>query len=246
LVFDEVQADLEAEGYEVFPVVLPACAVNAPHRRDRVWFIAYRTNSRCEHGQVYNGWSKEKARCREVSNEPRNTGKSWPTTNPNGNGLNQRNGEHEEQPGKGGFNALSNADTGDEYGDVADTESQSSERLRLKLGEFSESEQGKFGGTHSQMGNNVADTDGIGLRGESNGTGKSRFIGKTSAPTDWTDFPTVSPICGKYDGLSSRLDGITFSKWRNESIKAYGNAVVPQVVFQIFKAIEQMTTQQTL
>jgi DNA (cytosine-5)-methyltransferase 1 len=43
------------------------------------------------------------------------------------------------------------------------------------------------------------------------------------------------------------LDGITFPKWRNESIKAYGNAVVPQVVYQIFKAIEQyeqLNTQQ--
>jgi hypothetical protein len=37
LVFDEVQADLEAEGYEVLPFLLPACGiVNAPHRRD-VW-----------------------------------------------------------------------------------------------------------------------------------------------------------------------------------------------------------------
>jgi DNA (cytosine-5)-methyltransferase 1 len=44
LVFDEVQADLEAEGYEVLPFILPACAVNAPHRRDRVWFIAYSTS----------------------------------------------------------------------------------------------------------------------------------------------------------------------------------------------------------
>jgi len=34
------------------------------------------------------------------------------------------------------------------------------------------------------------------------------------------------------------LDGITFPKWRNESIKAYGNAIVPQVAYQIFKAIE--------
>jgi site-specific DNA-cytosine methylase len=41
LVFDEVQSDLEAEGYEVLPFLLPACAVNAPHRRDRIWFIAY-------------------------------------------------------------------------------------------------------------------------------------------------------------------------------------------------------------
>lgn len=41
LVFDEVQSDLESEGYEVQAFVLPAAAVNAPHRRDRVWFVAY-------------------------------------------------------------------------------------------------------------------------------------------------------------------------------------------------------------
>jgi DNA (cytosine-5)-methyltransferase 1 len=33
------------------------------------------------------------------------------------------------------------------------------------------------------------------------------------------------------------LDSITFPKWRNESIKAAGNAIVPQVAYQIFKAI---------
>ena len=44
LVFEQVCADLEAEGYEVQPFVLPACAVNAPHRRDRVWFVAKNTN----------------------------------------------------------------------------------------------------------------------------------------------------------------------------------------------------------
>jgi DNA (cytosine-5)-methyltransferase 1 len=40
------------------------------------------------------------------------------------------------------------------------------------------------------------------------------------------------------------LDGITFPKWRNESIKAYGNAIVPQVAYQIFKAI-QLTNENT-
>ena len=35
-------ADLEREGYSVQPVLIPACAVGAPHRRDRVWFIAHR------------------------------------------------------------------------------------------------------------------------------------------------------------------------------------------------------------
>ena len=55
----------------------------------------------------------------------------------------------------------------------------------------------------------------------------------------WENFPTQSPVCGGDDGISTELDGITFPKWRNESIKGYGNAVVPQVVYQIFKAIEQ-------
>jgi DNA (cytosine-5)-methyltransferase 1 len=41
LVFDQMQADLEANGYETLPFLLPACAVNAWHRRDRIWFIAY-------------------------------------------------------------------------------------------------------------------------------------------------------------------------------------------------------------
>jgi DNA (cytosine-5)-methyltransferase 1 len=35
------------------------------------------------------------------------------------------------------------------------------------------------------------------------------------------------------------LDNITFSKWRQESLKAYGNAIVPQVAYQIFKSICQ-------
>jgi DNA (cytosine-5)-methyltransferase 1 len=35
------------------------------------------------------------------------------------------------------------------------------------------------------------------------------------------------------------LDGITFPKWRKFSIGAYGNAIVPQVAYQIFKAIQQ-------
>jgi DNA (cytosine-5)-methyltransferase 1 len=41
VVFDEVQSDLENQGYEVLPFLLPACSVNAPHRRDRIWFVAY-------------------------------------------------------------------------------------------------------------------------------------------------------------------------------------------------------------
>ena len=45
---ENVCVALEDSGYEVQPCVIPACAVNAPHRRDRVWIVAH---SRCEHGK---------------------------------------------------------------------------------------------------------------------------------------------------------------------------------------------------
>lgn len=47
-VIETVCRDLEREGYSVQPILIPACGVGAPHRRDRVWFIANRTNSRIE------------------------------------------------------------------------------------------------------------------------------------------------------------------------------------------------------
>jgi hypothetical protein len=65
---------------------------------------------------------------------------------------------------------------------------------------------------------------------------------KFSGCETWENFPTQSPVCTGDDGLPTELDGITFSKWRNESIKAAGNAIVPQVVLQIFKSIEQYDT----
>jgi DNA (cytosine-5)-methyltransferase 1 len=45
LVFEEVSVDLENEGYEVQPYILPAVSVGAVHRRDRVWFVARKNAS---------------------------------------------------------------------------------------------------------------------------------------------------------------------------------------------------------
>jgi DNA (cytosine-5)-methyltransferase 1 len=53
LVFEQVCLDLEIEGYEVQPFIIPACAKNAPHRRDRCWFIAFKNtlHGGCLHGE---------------------------------------------------------------------------------------------------------------------------------------------------------------------------------------------------
>lgn len=56
---------------------------------------------------------------------------------------------------------------------------------------------------------------------------------------NWEGFPTEAPICGPDDGLSAGLDGITFPAWCRESIKAYGNTIVPQVALRIFETINE-------
>ena len=165
LVFDEVQADLEAEGYEVQPFLLPACGVNAPHRRDRIWFVAYAEG---------NGSNRTpKATSGEV-----------------------RRSDREQNP-------------------------QFAKRSEVR---------------------NATNTNSRKSSGEEHGPQEPGQHTQAHPRGWWADFPTQPPVCGGNNGLSRELDGITFSKWRNESIKAYGNAVVPQVVHQIFKAIEQYET----
>lgn len=48
LALEDCFLDLEAEGYEVQTFIIPACAVNAPHRRDRVWIVAHGASARLE------------------------------------------------------------------------------------------------------------------------------------------------------------------------------------------------------
>jgi DNA (cytosine-5)-methyltransferase 1 len=170
LVFDEVQTELEAEGYEVLPFLLPAAAINAPHRRDRIWFIAY--------SNLY--------------------------------GLNKRNCDNEVNASKGRINALSNIDKSISYGNVTDTQQFRLEHSN-KSGSFREGE------TQTQR--------------------ERCSFTKQRTSNAWSGFPTQSPICSGNDGLPRELDNITFSKWRKESIKAYGNAIVPQVAYEIFKSI---------
>ncbi len=46
MALDKVLADLESEGYATRTFIIPACAVNAPHRRDRVWIVAHSSSER--------------------------------------------------------------------------------------------------------------------------------------------------------------------------------------------------------
>ena len=60
--FEQVQTDLEKEGYSVQSVVIPACAKNAPHRRDRVWIVGYSNATNTKRM----GW-EQRSKIREAS-----------------------------------------------------------------------------------------------------------------------------------------------------------------------------------
>jgi DNA (cytosine-5)-methyltransferase 1 len=220
MVFDEVQAELEAEGYEVLPFLLPACSVNAPHRRDRIWFVAHsksngwngrerkqrkgiETNQRefCKH--TTKGWD-------EIRSESQRHSQDGDVADTNSYGFNECNGNNEVNSSQGRVNAFGNINKSNGDGNVADTDLQ---RCKWKW------EQGIIRKERERR--------------------EERFSKLDNIKYKWEKFPSVSPICIGDDGLSNRLDSITFPKWRQESIKAGGNAIVPQVVHQIFKAIEE-------
>ena len=81
MVLEQVCADLESEGYEVQPIIIPAVAVNAPHRRDRIWFIANRNGERGgtqRHG--YNQDGQESYEGRQEQPQYRSNGQSGNAT----------------------------------------------------------------------------------------------------------------------------------------------------------------------
>lgn len=231
LVFDEVQADLEAEGYEVLPFLLPACAVNAPHRRDRIWIIAfnakfsangnYNSTENSGIGIYMGGDGIQKAGRNESTDGFGPSGICRDATHANGDGQQRRNGEHEKHTSEG--REYAQRDTQQGFGDGTNPNA-NSERLQGFPQEESQRE-GRWG-----------------ARGK---------FKQFCIPSAWQNFPTQSPVCGGDDGIPCELDGTAvfnrvckpkgariFNKWRKESIKAYGNAIVPQVAYEIFKAIE--------
>ena len=227
LVFEQVQSDLEAEGYKVQPFILPACAKNAPHRRDRVWFIAYSDGA-----DQRNNNRKNAREAEEIRGETQSDVSSKLC----GNGI------------------------------TTDTESRGQRGLRNESETTGTRESDKpFGSVCGIC--DVADTCIQGLQGRKNngGFGESRENGNEQftgcVPSNWQNFPTQPPIRGRNDGFPTEslrqriradsmgllskkeIDKIIFkatTDFSNESIKAYGNAIVPQVAFEIFKVINRM------
>jgi DNA (cytosine-5)-methyltransferase 1 len=216
VVFEEVCADLEAMGYEVWTGVIPAAGVGAPHRRDRIWWVA--TNS--------NNYRPSRISREDASESRTQRLQEWNEV--------QRSGE------PGSLRDAANAD------DVRLQHAAQPGGVATSEGEARGCAASSVEAISSER--NATDTRSEGLQGgqliraferREREQDEARWAASQFHQVgNWEHFPTESPVCGGDDGLPRELDGITFPKWRKESVKAYGNAVVPQVVYQIFKAIE--------
>jgi site-specific DNA-cytosine methylase len=79
--FDEVAASLEAEGFTLWPFIIPASALDAPHRRDRVWIVGHAPSAR-PHASAQTGIcdGKKSAGPRDAQLERRSAYvQLWPT-----------------------------------------------------------------------------------------------------------------------------------------------------------------------
>lgn len=241
-VVEHICQELEKEGYTVQPLVIPACGIGAPHKRDRVWFLAHRTDSRPEvvqqagtdrilptestsdtyrngrdKGRTDGGWQKENTQVGVgIFCKFERLIQEWTTSYSVGNRCNF------------GADNLQRGQISDDRIGIATQDKQ--KRCR---GEYRSCEIGCNDGR-------FADTQDNRLPSCTQGSGQVQPWGtdeRTELSGNWKNFPTQSPVCCGDDGLSSELDAITFPRWRRESIKAYGNAIVPQVAYQILSMI---------
>ncbi len=202
--------DLERIGYEVQPMAIPAASVGAPHRRERIWFLAHRNSKRCDFR------SDHRERGSNEDHQKRNTKEDQPKRNRWKSGISSfrenRTATHAKNERR-------------EY--QQEQEQRQSGRPNMSIDPARATSD-----SNSKLPQGRCDT-------KQSQTSK-RHISTPFCTKGWRNFPTETPICDGDDGLSNRLDTLTFSKWRRESIKAAGNAIVPKVALELFDKIEQI------
>lgn len=275
--------DLERRGFEVQPIIIPACAVGAPHRRDRIWIIGYsdrnakfrnlcKKHRRTISHTKYNGLLAAK--------DGRSDGQSSIATWSNAVGkskranslwtsnvadcANARSKSMRKQKVQV-FRSDATADTkitrrryisghasckGRKDKKISFVAHISSDRIDVHTNnkrreQFNVStvpNRTKFSdrGHHAEL---DAYTDRIRLRRTLNWDRKTEFFDKNGEKPDWRNFPTQSPVCGGDDGISYLLDDLSIPKlkWLRESIKGFGNAIVPEIAFEIFLEIKKQS-----
>lgn len=304
---DKICADLEAEGYSVQPIVIPACSVGAPHRRDRVWIVARRisttpsnpnssndnrrseeiqgksqkerlserndirkpgftsdvlghiAHTQCD-GHSPQGHGNQRARAKKSKkrkNRPQSRSRRHGSGKTSTYTLQHRRHEvHQDHQSQFPDGARSNSLGGQwsssySYGNGGKTlqPSEGTERTGCKrdVQPKERSTSPEWTDRLSRLQRHDAHAISERLEGMHQSWGEEserkcvwRDFARHCEEGHWKHFPTQSPVCRGNDGIPFDVDSLTisFPKWRQESIKDYGNAWVPQVAYEIFRAIE--------
>jgi DNA (cytosine-5)-methyltransferase 1 len=234
---DDVCLDLEAEGYATQSFIIPACGVEAPHRRDRIWIIGKNVGNTTDNGRTKDKPSEEEGRVIGQSEEGRvlesegtsdgGTSNVADTESDREDGV-SRESESEHGQGDTRLESSSSNNGRIERGskqDVADTESSDRDDDEV-IKEHGETKTQEVFGNRSSV---------------------SRTQERYTQHREGNAKPRLG---GMVDGVSSRLDGHHGFEVepdiprvaenipdRVNRLKALGNAIVPQIIYHIGLAI---------
>ena len=254
---DKVLADLESEGYSTRTFIVPACAKDAPHRRDRLWIIARLVGDTSSNGRNEIGADKnqrstfgqsEEGGMQEPSGRSSSVYSRTTIMADSERGGRGRNGDLGETQGS----SQSDATQFDSFGGissrpdiVADSESErhrggsSEERGDEQRIVFTSEQEGSSVGSEaegrsSSCGEDVADSDskrGCGRNTQGQDAEDVRQSPRSQGlDTRRMEIWTVEPNVGRVaHGIPRRVD----------RLKGLGNAIVPQISMQIGLAIKE-------
>jgi DNA (cytosine-5)-methyltransferase 1 len=263
LVLRQVQTDLESEGFQVQCFVIPASGIGAWHQRKRVWIIAYSNSRRSigENKEIQARRITSDNGSKNVSNS-NNTGDrtSKYETNEDRQKINERREGQSQFKSSGYGKDVSNSKSKRTWSDNSRLWQRSEGIDGRKSSNVSNSNkrnvetgcerQRKIRKEHKEersssdasgIRKTLSSSSSIGLSSKTNikELERKRFSFKDNETSRRTRSSTTeswwtieSKLCGVPDGVSTE-----FYENRNNRIKALGNAIVPQIAFEIGKAI---------
>ena len=210
MVLRQVQDDLEEEGFEVRCLIIPASGKGAWHQRKRVWILGYSNNS---HERQEQSISQRK-QCSDTS-------RVCDATDSN-SGVRGRGRAVEQGRANKVWGFCSTKEEQPEY-DIRSEAVGCNAVLRKE--DVSNTKSGGWQSPESERGQM--------LRRGSNDREWAEGTRQEVGQETW--WQTESRVCGVPNGVSYELD-----KNRAKRVKALGNSIVPQIVYEIGNAIAEV------